>query len=296
VTANAREAPLSAGGVVLPQYGWMAQGAGVTAYTAARGGVVVDYAETADSLFTNARNLRDWQTPRYARPNVMEFQQTGPRTFDVTYRWHVSRPLPQEETCFVHFSDSQQQGEIRFQQDHPLPVPATAWKAGQTVVDGPYQVEVPREIADGEYVWYIGLFNVQSGQRVPLEGPGDADNRVRLGTLVVRDGGATLIFVRAPATSPAEARAREHLNAAGAVVDFGAVRTDGSIALHREGGAWVLYTFPRERPFVLEFSSRRFPPPGQIASPGGATDTIAPQISGDWWRLPLNGAGVYRWR
>src|ERR1035437_314508 len=45
---------------LLPRFGWIARGAGVTAYTALRGGKLVDYAETKDSIFANARNVLDW--------------------------------------------------------------------------------------------------------------------------------------------------------------------------------------------------------------------------------------------
>jgi hypothetical protein len=296
VTANGREAALRAGDLVLPQYGWLAQGAGVTAYTAQRDGVVVDYAETSDSLFANARNLRDWTTPRYARPEVTEFEQVAPRAFRVTYRWRVNRALPQDDICFVHFCSSDQEGAIRFQQDHLLASRPSAWKSGDSVVDGPYRVELPSDLPDGDYPWYIGLYDQVSGQRASLGGPGDGQNRVRLGTLSVRDGGRTLARVPAPVDTSQEARDQEHLNTRGTVMDFGPVRTDGSIALHREGQEWVLHTLPREVPFVVELSLRRFPPPSQIASPGGAAESVAPQLFGDWWSLPLNGARAYRWQ
>jgi len=296
VTANARGAPLQLGDLMLPQYGWLAQGAGVTAYTALRGGVVVDYAETADSLFANARNIRDWEMPRYARPEIAEFRQAGARTFTVTYRWHVNRALPKDDFCFVHFCPSDQGYEIRFQQDHPLALRPSAWKAGDTVVDGPYRVELPRDLPDGDYGWYIGLYDLETGQRAPLEGPGDGDPRVRLGLLSVRDGGGTLALVPAPGATSLADRYREHLNVTGAVVDFGPVRTDGSVAIERDGAEWVLRTFPRDVPFLVELSSRRFPPPSDIASSGGGTESVRPQLDGGWWRLPLNGAKTYRWR
>jgi len=62
------------------------------------------------------------------------------------------------------------------------------------------------------------------------------------------------------------------------VIDFGSVRTDGSVSIHRDGAEWVLQTWPRERNFVVELSGARF---------GGGRG---------WWRLPLTGAREYRWR
>ncbi len=293
VVANARQAPLSAGEAVLPQYGWLAEGAGVTAYTAERQGVVVDYAETADRVFANARDPQAWEPARFARPSLLEFAPVAPRAFTVTYRWQALRELPEGETCFVHFCSRDPGGPIRFQQDHPLPT--SQWKSGDTVADGPYRVELPADLPDGDYDWYIGLFDPAGGQRLGLVGPSDAENRIRIGVLSVRDQGTKITLTRAPDTSAQEARYRAHLNTAREIIDFGTVRTNGSISLRREGNEWVLHAFPRDASSVVELSSRRFPPPARIASPGGAADSVAPETSGEWWRLPLNGAAEYRW-
>ena len=84
------EAPM-AGGLTLPRFGWSASGAGVTAWTALRNGVVADFAETKVSVFANARNAEHWNITgiRRIRPAVASFQQDGPRVFQATYRWRV---------------------------------------------------------------------------------------------------------------------------------------------------------------------------------------------------------------
>ncbi len=113
----------------------------------------------------------------------------------------------------------------------------------------------------------------------------------------MRDGGAALEFSPAPDTASArEAKRREHTNTRGAIVDFGPVRTDGSVAIQREGDEWVLRAFPRERPFSVELSARRFPPPQSVACVDGASESVRPELTGERWRLPLNGATAYRWR
>ena len=60
ITANQAHEDLRVGNHRLGQYGWVAEGAGVTAWTARRDGLIADYAETADSVFANARAARDW--------------------------------------------------------------------------------------------------------------------------------------------------------------------------------------------------------------------------------------------
>ncbi len=301
VTANNAETPLRVGDVVLPRFGWLAQGAGVTAYTALRDGVIVDYAETADSVFANARNAPDWNVTglRRVRPTVAEFAQTAPRQFRVTYRWLVNDTLPQDYHCFVHFSgkgqDIYDEG-IRFQQDHATPTPTSQWRRGVNVSDGPYTITIPNNVPDGDYAWSIGLFARGGGGRVPLEGIDDGHGRIRLGILHVRDGGKTITFDPERATGDERLKwYRLHLNEAGKVIDFGAVRTNGSVLVKREGNEWVLQTLPRDGNFTLELNAKRFGTPPQIRCIGGAAETVKPELRGAWWRLALNGAREYRW-
>jgi hypothetical protein len=301
VIANNAETPLRLGEHLLPRFGWLAQGAGVTAYTALRDSVIVDYAETADSVFANARNAPDWNVAglRRVRPTVAEFAQTAPRAFRVTYRWLVNDTLPQDYNCFVHFSgkgqDIYDEG-IRFQQDHATPTPTSQWKRGVNVSDGPYIITIPDNVPDGDYAWSIGLYSLGGGGRVPLEGVDDGHGRIRLGVLHVRDGGKTITFDLERSSGDERLKwYRLHLNEAGKVIDFGAVRTNGSVLVRREGNEWVLQTLPRDGNFTLELNAKRFGAPPQIRSIGGAAETVKPELRGDWWRLMLNGAGEYRW-
>ena len=67
--------------------------------------MVADYAETADSVFANARPARDWNLSGITRihPEVDRFEPLGPRRFRVTYAWRVNESLPRDYSCFVHF-------------------------------------------------------------------------------------------------------------------------------------------------------------------------------------------------
>lgn len=287
ITANSDARPMAADGATLPQYGWLARGAGVTAYTALRDDVVVDYAETKDAVFANARRASDWD---YAKvwdilPTAGNFEQTSPRKFRLTYDWQVGEKPPEGYTCFVHFvSRDSRTGEevICFQDDHKIP--SSLWQVGRTVPDGPRDISVPEGIADGDYACWVGFYK-PDWARLSIKGGDNAGRRVFLGTVHVSDGGNTITF--APQTLP-DSRQREmlqrHLNLADKVIDFGDVRTNGSISIRREGGDWVLTPMPREKPFTIQLKASKF------GSPKGVGKV------GDWWRLKMNGAKEYRWK
>jgi len=282
VWANGGDTPIRVGAVTLPPSGWLATGAGLKAGTTLRSGIVSDLAETADSMFVNARPAKDWDTPRVTRlrPTVAEFVPNGPRSFRATYRWAVGQNQTKDYNCFVHFvqpSYADSGDGIRFQQDHALSRPISQWKSGETVTDGPWNITVPADVMPGDYPWTIGLFAPDEG-RLTLRGQSDAHSRIILGTLHVAATGLT--FTPAP---PEAVRTTAPVNYAGRVLDFGSVRTNGSVFLQRIGQEWTLRPFPRDRPFTLSLSASRF---GHPAS--------RPVISG-WWRLPLTGAKVYRW-
>ena len=298
ITANQAEKPLHVGNRILGQYGWVAEGAGVTAWTAVRDGVVADYAETADSVFANARSASDWNlggTMRI-RPYVDSFEVIGPRRLRATYGWQVKQALPRNYSCFVHFNKKGAgESDILFQQDHRLAVPTSRWRSGSTIKDGPHEIRVPDSLPDGDYSWTIGLFTPVDG-RLALEGVEDGAGRIRMGTLRVSEGGRKLtLFGEHETGDRRHALYAEHLNQHGKTVDFGLVRTDGSVLLERDGSQWIARTFPRDRAFTLLLDASRFGQPAEIRCEGGQARTVAPIAEGAFWKLPLNAASEYRW-
>lgn len=283
VWANGSDAPLNAvNGVTLPRYGWLAVGNGFRAGTSLRSGVVSDLAETPDSVFVNARPAEDWQTPGTTRlrPTVAQVTPTGPRSFRFTYHWEVGQALPTDYQCFVHFvqpGKDDGRENIRFQQDHALPSPTSQWKPGQTITDGPWDLTIPADLAPGDYPWTIGL-SAPGGGRLTLQGQSDAHSRIVLGVLHVTASGLTFT-----PTPPDTSDLNTPVNHDNRILDFGAIRTNGSVFVRREGTDWVLRPFPRDRPFTVELSNARF------GHPASAT------VTSGWWRLPLTGAAVYRW-
>ncbi|MGD1000361.1 MAG: DUF5696 domain-containing protein [Candidatus Brocadiia bacterium] len=299
VTANDDAEPLREGGVTLPQYGWAASGAGVTAWTALLQDVIADYARTEESTFANARAESDWDQGGVHRiqPAVAEFRQTGERAFALSYEWRVGETLPRDYNCFVHFVTRGGSGDnISFQNDHVLPRASSTWKTGETLRDGPHDVRLPDDLPDGDYGVRIGLF-LPDEERLTLQGRSDGRGRIRAGTLHVRDHGRDISFDAEPPSPQGSADIYQHrLNASGKVLDFGDVRTDGSVLVRREEGEWVLRALPRARDFFIELSAARFGRPAEVRCAGGPASTAETQAHGDWWQLKLNGAREYRWK
>ena len=300
VTANAKPEPLIAAGLVLPQFGWSAIGAGVKAWTALVKGAIADYAETADGVFANARQEAYWNVSgvHRIRPEAFGFQQTGPRRFKLITRWHVGEGLDHDYTAFVHFflpgAELDQEG-IRFQGDHPLQTPTSAWRANTVIDDGPWDVSIPANVADGRYLVGVGLYR-PGADRVSLEGASDTHGRVILGAIVVSDSGQTIQFESSKEKDNGRLDwYQKDLNAGARVIDFGTLRTNGSVNIVRKGSEWILQTFPRNAKFHLELSAKFFGSPKRVECVGGISSSVVTVMKGGFWNLDLNGASKYRW-
>jgi hypothetical protein len=112
----------------------------------------------------------------------------------------------------------------------------------------------------------------------------------------VQDAGKTVTFD--PERSAGEDKTKlyaMHLNLDGKVVDFGTVRTNGSVLIRREGNKWVLRSLPRDAKSIVEINAKRLSRPTSITCTEGAQATLTPESTGDWWKLPLNGSSQYSW-
>jgi hypothetical protein len=293
VVANDEASPLPEGSSLLPRFGWLARGAGVTAWTALIEGQTADYARTEDSTFANARPASDWNQSGIHRilPTAADFRFTGDRSFSLDYEWQVGETLREDYGCFVHFVSSR---DISFQDDHALPRATSTWKMGETLHDGPHDIHLPADLPDGDYSVRIGLFNSPLG-RLALQGNDDGEKRIRVGTVHVHNSGQEITFEGETVLSNDDIY-QQDLNPAGNVLDFGDVRTSGSILARREGGEWVLRALPRTGDFMVDLNSARFGHPASVRCVAGSSTTVFPETQGDWWRLKLNGAREYHWK
>jgi hypothetical protein len=305
ITANQAAEPLAVGDHTLPEFGWLAEGAGLTAGTTLRDGAFADFAETSSSVFVNARRASDWDQSgrKKVRPTVGLFRSIGPRKFTASYRWEIGQGLDADFIAFVHFvpvenkSGDDDADAIAFQQDHPPSQPTSQWKAGMKLDDGPYEVTVPPGVADGIYHWTTGLYRPE-GPRLRLEGPSDYAGRVVLGTLTIRDSGRSIAFEpKRDEPVPPRLNPLAHLNRDVKPIDFGPIRTDLSVLVRRESDDWVARVWPRDAAGLVELSSERFGRPTIIRAEGGTATEIKPATAASpaRWSLPINGSRAYRW-
>jgi hypothetical protein len=89
------------------------------------------------------------------------------------------------------------------------------------------------------------------------------------GMICTRFAAAALSDSRSPRGEPYQHR----LNLAGKVLDFGDVRTDGSVLVRRENGEWVLRALPRTRDFFVELNTVR--PVGNKIEPAAVSLKIS---------------------
>jgi hypothetical protein len=297
LVANASPRPLIWHSLTVPQYGWAAKSANLLAYTAQCGDTICDYSQTATSIFANSRNQSDAEIGwGYAAPSVAGVKQTSGRSFTITYDWRVYRSLSTHVNyeVFVHFVNKSQASDAGagtvFQEDHQ-PSPATSmWQVGQKVSDGPMRVTIPSSVPDGSYSIRVGLYDPTTGERLLLCGNNDGTERYIVGYLTVRGGGTQVSFtaMAPPANDP-------RLNAAGTVVNFGEVQTDGMISITQKNGRWVLRPYPRYRNFIVLLNTTNFPMPTIVHASGGSSSTVIPVAQGAYWKIPLNGGKIYSW-
>ena len=132
-------------------------------------------------------------TPRLrVMPGADQFTQTGPRRFQLAFRWDVREAIPAGYMPFVHVTGpGGSEGEsIVFQFGSGLSTPPDKWPVGQTTQGDPVAVTLPEILKDGTYAIKVGLY--QEGGRLRLTGEDDGSRRFTVGTLSVADNGQTL--------------------------------------------------------------------------------------------------------
>lgn len=148
------------------------------------GSVRVDQAQGAvgslhrlDGRVGNQALLLGWQPAGAAvRPG---------QPLDLTLHWLNLRATPRDYKAFVHLTTS----------DSPVPLaqsdgdpgagytPTSRWLPGELVPD-PHRLAIPAELPPGAYDLWAGLYDWETGARLPVGGRDDG--RVLLGTITVR--------------------------------------------------------------------------------------------------------------
>jgi hypothetical protein len=106
----------------------------------------------------------------------------------VTLYWKASGSAEEDYTVFVHLADSE--GIVWAQSDvQPAggQAPTSSWIAGQVIVDR-HRVSLPALAPTGAYTLWVGMYDPETGYRVPLDRDGERlpDDRVRVRDLLLR--------------------------------------------------------------------------------------------------------------
>lgn len=297
IVANSGSAVLTWGSVQIPQYGWAATGTKYFAYTALMGGKVVDFSQTPQAIYANARNQADILSENtVATPSVNSFKQTAARMFQIQMSWNVNTAVPGSEyQDFIHFVSSDTSAgsdALAGVVSGGITTPTSSWTVGEKVVDKILTYWLPSNMADGVYDVRVGLY--QGSKRAVLFGNNDGRQRYTVGKLTIANQGNNISYAPVAVTiSSPDPR----LNSAGSVVDFGPVRTDGMVMLQQitnsGGNTLQLSSYPRSRDVVVQFRSTSVAAPGSLTCDNG--DVLTPTVTSGYWQVDLRGHRYCSW-
>ncbi len=263
---NGAEEPWRVEGKVLPQYGFLALDKDFEAWTAMEpeGRFCVDFCRIGkrgdiEMVFADGRGFPPEREGTAEVVPSVEVEPAGARKFRITYRFKVGKRgldilNSRDLTVFVHFVNfevSRRGDGIVFQHDHKPSPPTPKWKAGTTVVDGPYEVEVPEGVPDGRYEIRLGLYDKEG--RVPLLGNDDGTLRYIVGAIVVEKG-----RIRFERVEPEMKGVEGRVNFEKSPVDFDYVITAGTVVVRPipEEGIEGLEIMPHPRDAEFEIGLR----------------------------------------
>jgi hypothetical protein len=118
---------------------------------------------------------------------TVEPNQPAPgESLRLTLYWQPFSPLSHDYTVFVHLR--QPDGNTIAQADHrPLEslYPTTLWPTGETIRESS-QLALPAALPPGDYELWVGLYRLETGERLPIQPDNSGENAVRLGRVSVR--------------------------------------------------------------------------------------------------------------
>jgi hypothetical protein len=110
-------------------------------------------------------------------------------TIELTLYWRSLQAMDTDYTVFTHALD--ESGVVRAQQDNP-PLsgthPTSNWVVGETIRDR-YSLTFAPDSPDGEYMIEMGMYDGQTGERLPVYGETGQelpDQRMMLGPIKVK--------------------------------------------------------------------------------------------------------------
>jgi len=103
----------------------------------------------------------------------------------LTLYWQALAQMPKNYTVFVHLRNTD--GGNVAQADHrPLGnvYPTTLWPVGQLIRETS-TLDIPPDLSPGSYELWVGMYLLETGQRLPVQNDTSGENAVRLGVLAI---------------------------------------------------------------------------------------------------------------
>jgi len=307
--ANAQAEVMTVDGLDLPQYGWMAEGYGLLAYTAMVDGMVADYAQTPYSYYANARNANDLAALGCGIGVCLDSQGNGqtlvpfaqlqsanydPSLKEMTLQWTLIQSLNPSYTYEQYVKVVDGSGNQVSMKSAFASTPDSPWLEGQVPV-----VTIPIDIPLGNYSIYGGICDTgQTGETsgattgcVLINGSQDSKyHEFLLGALSVSGSGATVTAAALPVPVP-DAR----LNMNGSVLNFGNIRTDGIVMLDQNdvSNTWTLREWPRfphpntGKMLTIQINNTSIAMPGAILCDSANGVEPTPVSGTSYWQVSL---------
>lgn len=106
---------------------------------------------------------------------------TAGQTIRLTLYWQALAPIPDNYTVFVHLRPANGEGNLAQADHRPLGdlYPMTIWPVGE-IIRETSELALPPDLPAGEYELWVGLYHLQTGERLPLQHDTSGENAVRL--------------------------------------------------------------------------------------------------------------------
>jgi hypothetical protein len=110
----------------------------------------------------------------------------------LTLYWQALVPMPDDYTVFIHLREPG--GGNVAQADHrPLGnvYPTSLWPVGETIREasdglGGSTLFIPPDLPPGDYELWVGMYLLETGERLSVQNDTSGENAVRLGTFTVK--------------------------------------------------------------------------------------------------------------
>jgi hypothetical protein len=106
-------------------------------------------------------------------PSVVSPVITRGESLHIELAWQALAEMDQDYTGFVHLLDAE--GRLVAQDDHPPRngfLPTSIWRDGLVITDG-YRLAVPPDASPGPYSLVAGMYDLESGVRLPIRQGGE---------------------------------------------------------------------------------------------------------------------------